>query len=428
MGMWFEYDERILQAAARTMERCREAFSRIERTTEHNQCRMLRAFIDNGVSESHFAPTTGYGYGDRGRETLDAVFAQAVGAEDALVRQQFVSGTHTLTVALFGVLRPGDTMLSLTGTPYDTLHGTIGLGGAGAGNGTLCEFGVRYEEVALDAAGRPDLSAIERAVRPGLRLAYIQRSRGYSLRPSLSVEEIGALVRAVKERAPDCIVMVDNCYGEFVETREPTDVGADLIAGSLIKNPGGGIAPTGGYIAGRRDLVERCAGRLTTPGLGRELGATLGHGRELFMGLFHAPHVTGEALKTAVFASSLFSSFGYRVTPEPGEARADIVQAVVLGDAGALVAFCRGMQRGAPVDAFVSPEPWDMPGYDSPVVMAAGAFTMGSSIELSADGPLREPFAAWMQGGLDFYSAKAGVMLAAQSMLEAGKLKPFAEV
>ena len=419
----FHFDKPILDAAAKAMANSRAQFEEIDRVTEYNQCRMLKAFIDQGVSESHFTASTGYGYGDRGREVIDAVFAQAVGAEDALVRHNFVSGTHTLTVALFGVLRPGDTMLSVTGLPYDTLHGTIGLGSSTNGTGTLRDFGIRYDQVELTADGRPDLTAIERAVQPGLRMAYIQRSRGYSLRPSLRVEEIAEIVRVVHKKAPDCVIMVDNCYGEFVQEQEPVSVGADLIAGSLIKNPGGGIAPTGGYIAGRHDLVELCAGRLTTPGLGRELGATLGHSRELFMGIFNAPHVTGEALKTAVFAAELFASFGYRVTPEPGEARGDIIQAVVLENAPGLIAFCKGMQQGAPVDSFVTPEPWDMPGYDSQVIMAAGAFTNGASVELSADGPLREPFAAWMQGGLNFHSAKTGVMLAAQSMLAAGTLK-----
>lgn len=419
----FHFDKPILDAAARAMENSREQFAQIDRVTEYNQCKMLKAFIDNGVSESHFAASTGYGYGDRGREVIDAVFAQAVGAEDALVRHNFVSGTHTLTVALFGVLRPGDTMLSVTGLPYDTLHGTIGLDEKSTGTGTLRDFGIHYKQVDLTAEGKPDLPAIERAVEPGLRMAYIQRSRGYSLRPSLRVEEIAEIVRVVRKKAPDCIIMVDNCYGEFVQEQEPVSVGADLIAGSLIKNPGGGIAPTGGYIAGRHDLVELCAGRLTTPGLGRELGATLGHSRELFMGIFNAPHVTGEALKTAVFTAELFASFGYRVTPRPGEVRGDIIQAVVLENAPGLIAFCKGMQQGAPVDSFVTPEPWDMPGYDSKVIMAAGAFTNGASVELSADGPLREPFAAWMQGGLNFHSAKTGVMLAAQSMLNAGTLK-----
>ena len=420
---FFHFDSKIERAAQRALEVTRERFKEIDEITEYNQCKMLHAFISQGISESHFTPTTGYGYGDRGRDAIDAVFAQAVGAQDALVRHNFVSGTHTLTVALFGLLRPGDTMLSVTGEPYDTLHGTIGLNADAAGNGTLRDFGVHYEQVDLTPGGLPDYEEIERRVQPGLKMAYIQRSRGYSLRPSLFVEDIEKIATIVKRKAPECIVMVDNCYGEFVQRREPTEAGADLIAGSLIKNPGGGIAPTGGYIAGRHDLIKLCAARLTTPGLGKEIGATLNHSRELFMGLFNAPHVTGEALKTAAFAAALFADFGYAVTPAPQENRADIIQAVILENEAALIAFCQGMQRGAPVDSFVTPEPWDMPGYDNRVIMAAGAFTLGASIELSADAPLRAPYAAWMQGGLNFHSAKMGVMLAAQSMLEAGALR-----
>ena len=418
---YFKIDRKILDAAERAQEMIRPQLSRIEETTEYNQQKMLAAFLRNGVSESHFAASTGYGYGDRGRDALDRVFADAFGAEDALVRHNFVSGTHALTVALFGVLRPGDTMLSVTGLPYDTLRAVIGL--SGNGTGSLREFGVRYEQVELAPDGKPDYETIARRVNPGVKLVYLQRSRGYSLRPSLFVEEIGRIAELAKEKAPDCIVMVDNCYGEFVEREEPTSRGADLMAGSLIKNPGGGIAPTGGYIAGRKDLVERCAYRLTTPGTGREVGATLGNNRELFLGAFEAPHVTGEALKTAVFASALFRLLGYRVTPEYDEPRTDIIQTLLLGSEKALVAFCRGVQRGAPVDSFVVPEPWDMPGYDCKVIMAAGAFTLGASIELSADAPLREPYAAWMQGGLNYHSGRLGAMLAAQSMLEQGVLK-----
>ncbi len=395
----------------------------IDRVTEYNQLKVLSAFIEHGVSESHFVETTGYGYGDRGREVLDRVYAQAFGAEDALVRHSFACGTHTLAVALFGVLRPGDTMLSVTGTPYDTIRPVIGIqvGASKLGAGSLADFGVSYEQVELTPGGEVDLPAIKAALARRPRLVYIQRSRGYTLRPSLSVETIGEIVKLVRAES-NALVMVDNCYGEFVQRHEPTDCGADLIAGSLIKNAGGGIAKNGGYIAGRRTLIEQCAQRLTTPGLGREVGASLGMNRELFMGLFHAPHVTGEALKTAVFASALFASFGFAVTPRFDEDRFDIIQSVTLGNPQALIAFCQGMQSGAPVDSFVVPEPWDMPGYDNQVIMAAGAFTMGSSIELSADAPLREPYAAWMQGGIQFHSAKAGVMLAAQSMLEKGLL------
>ena len=431
---YFHIDPAIECAADRALSEAQEAFSRIDANTDYNQQKMLAAFLKNRVSESHFAASTGYGYDDRGRETLDRVFADALGAEDALVRHNFVSGTHALTVALFGVLRPGDTMLSVTGTPYDTLQGVIGRGKdgtliddafePGVCSGSLKEFGIHYREVPLSEDGAPDLLAIEAALRgnPQVRMVYLQRSRGYSLRPSLFVEQIAEIAALAHKLAPSCIVMVDNCYGEFVEREEPVSRGADLMAGSLIKNPGGGVAPTGGYIAGRRDLVEQCAYRLTTPGLGREVGCTLGNNRELFMGAFHAPHVTGEALKTAVFAAALFSQFGYDVTPRWDEPRADIIQTVLLRNEQALVAFCQGMQKGAPVDSFVTPEPWDMPCYDSQVIMAAGAFTLGASIELSADAPLRAPWAAWMQGGLNFHSGRLGVMLGAQSMLERGLL------
>jgi cystathionine beta-lyase family protein involved in aluminum resistance len=418
---YFKIDEKIRRAAEQAEELAAPQLREIDRTTDWNQQKMLAAFIKNGVSESHFAASTGYGYGDRGRDVLDRVYADALGAEDALVRHNFVSGTHALTVALFGVLRPGDVMLSVTGIPYDTLRAVIGL--TGDGNGSLKEFGIRYEQAELTPEGKPDYAEIERRVGPKTRMVYIQRSRGYSLRPSLFVEEIEKIAAIAKKQAPDCIVMVDNCYGEFVQRDEPVSHGADLMAGSLIKNPGGGVAPTGGYIAGRHDLVESCACRLTTPGTGREIGATLGNNRELFMGAFHAPHVTGEALKTAAFTAALFYSFGYAVSPKFDEPRADIIQTVQLGGEKALVAFCRGVQKGAPVDSFVVPEPWDMPGYDCKVIMAAGAFTLGASIELSADAPLREPFAAWMQGGLNYHSGKLGAMLAAQSMLEDGVLK-----
>lgn len=417
---YFPIDPQIEQAAQRAMALLEPQLRKIDEVTDYNQQKMLAAFAQAGVSESHFSASTGYGYGDRGRDALDVVYAKALGAEDALVRHNFVSGTHALTVALFGVLRPGDTMVSVTGLPYDTLRGVLGI--SGDGNGSLREFGIKYEQIDLKDDGTPDYDAMERGIFPDVKMVYIQRSRGYSLRPSLFVEDIERIAQIAKRIAPDCIVMVDNCYGEFVQVTEPTEHGADLMAGSLIKNPGGGIAPTGGYIAGRRDLVESCSYRLTTPGTGREIGATLGNNRELFLGAFHAPHVTGEALKTAAFTAALFAQFGYDVTPRPDEPRADIIQAVLLQRKEALVAFCQGVQKGAPVDSFVVPEPWDMPGYDCPVIMAAGAFTLGASIELSADAPLREPYAAWMQGGLNFHSGRLGAMLAAQSMLERGLL------
>ena len=420
MDNLFSLDERIVKSAQKAMELCGSQLQARDQTTEYNQQKMLKAFIDAGISESHFVTSTGYGYGDRGRDALDKVYAAAFDAQDALVRHNFVSGTHALTVALFGVLRPGDTMLSVTGIPYDTLQGVIGLTKDSAGS--LKEFGIHYQQLELTSDGKPDYEAIEQQVTSKVKMVYIQRSRGYTLRPSLFVEEIEKIAAIAKKKAPDCIVMVDNCYGEFVQKTEPVAHGADLMAGSLIKNPGGGIAPTGGYIAGRKDLVELCSYRLTTPGTGREIGATLGQNRELFMGAFHAPHVTGEALKTAVFAAALYEVLGYEVTPRYNEARADIIQVMKLKNEESLIAFCQGIQKGAPVDAFVVPEPWDMPGYDNQVIMAAGAFTLGASIELSADAPLRLPYAAWMQGGLNFHSGKLGVMLAAQSMLDKGLL------
>ena len=397
-------------------------FKETDDITEYNQLKMLSAFIKNGVTESAFAGSTGYGYDDRGREILERVMADAMGAEDSLIRHNFVSGTHTLTVALFGLLRPGDKVLVLTGRPYDTITGVFGIDEKT--DGSLADFGVEYHEIKLLPDGMPDKAAIKNELAANTyKMAYIQRSRGYSTRPSLTIEKIRELCDIVRETSPKSIIMVDNCYGEFTEKQEPCEVGADIIAGSLIKNPGGGIAPTGGYIAGKHELIEKCAYRLTCPGVGREAGATLGHSRELYMGLFSAPHVVGEAMKTAVFASALFKALGFAVTPEPDDKRGDIIQCVTLGTAEGLIAFCRGMQSGAPVDAFVIPEPWDMPGYDDKVIMAAGAFTMGASIELSADGPLRPPYAAWMQGGLNFHSAHAGVLLAAQKMLEVGEIK-----
>lgn len=420
MTPFFNISERIEKASDEALKLCKEQFDYIDEITEYNQLKIQKAFIECGVSESHFNTSTGYGYGDRGRETLDKVWAKVFGAEDALVRHNFTCGTHTLATALYGVLRPGDKMLCVTGTPYDTIHGVIGI--SGEGMGSLKDFGITYDEVPLKNE-RPDYDAIESAVDDSVTMVYIQRSRGYELRPSLSVAEIEKISSIAKKKNPSVIVMVDNCYGEFVEKREPTEAGADLIAGSMIKNAGGGIASTGGYIAGRADLVEKCAYRLTTPGLGREVGATLGHNRELFMGLFFAAHTVGEALKSAVFISALFESFGYDVTPKYNEIRHDIVQSLGLENPDSLVAFCQGIQSGSPVDSFVLPEPWDMPGYDSKVVMAAGAFTLGSSIELSADAPIREPYYAWIQGGLNFHSAKICALLAAQQMEDKGLLK-----
>lgn len=414
----YDIDERILKLGEQAEINCSECFRRIESCAEYNGARVLKAFSDNRVSEPCFYGSTGYGYGDVGREVIDKVYADIMGTEDALVRHNFVSGTHALSVALFGVLRMGDKIVSITGKPYDTLEEVIGISGD-KGNGSLMDYGVEYGQVDLNEDGTAKLDEITEAVKDA-KVAYIQRSRGYSLRAAFTVDDIQKMVEAAKKGNPNVIVMVDNCYGEFVEDREPTHVGADLIIGSLIKNAGGGIARTGGYIAGRADLVELCSYRLTCVGMGKEVGCTLDMNREMLLGLFFSPDVTANALKTAAFASELFTLLGFECSPSKDDARGDIITAVKLGDEEHLVAFCRGIQKGAPVDSFVTPEPWDMPGYNSKVIMAAGAFTMGASIELSADAPIREPFAVWMQGGITYTSGKIGIMLAAQEMLDSG--------
>ncbi|MBQ6163773.1 MAG: methionine gamma-lyase family protein [Clostridia bacterium] len=418
MNNTFGFSPRVLGLAARAEETARERFNAIDAVTEYNQQKVLAAFINNNVSEACFGASTGYGYGDRGRETLDRIVADSFGAEDALIRHSFTCGTHTLGVMLYALLRPGDTMLCVTGRPYDTICPVIGIAGE-PGQGSLADLGVKYKEVALTADGKIDLEGVKDALcaDKSIRVVYLQRSRGYSLRPSLSAREIGEAAETVKKYS-SAVVAVDNCYGEFVQKYEPVALGADIMAGSLIKNPGGGIARSGGYIAGRKDLAELCAYRMTVPGLGREVGATLGNSRDLYMGFFNAPHVTGEALKTAVFAAAMAESLGFEPTPSVGEERYDIIQALKLGNEENLIAFCRGIQKGSPVDAFVTPEPWDMPGYPCKVIMAAGAFILGSSIELSADAPLREPYAVWMQGGLNYHSAKVGVMSAFEMLLK----------
>lgn len=420
MTDFFEIHPRLLELSRRAEQLCAPDFARVAEVEEYNGQKVLAAFRQAGISEAHLKGTTGYGYDDRGREGLDAVYAAIFGAEDALVRHTFVSGTHALATALFGILRPGELLVSVTGSPYDTLEETIGIRGGNAGS--LMEWGVHYRQVELLPSGEPDYPAIAQAAKDA-KVIYIQRSRGYSLRPSLTVEVIGRIAAAAKEQNPGVIVMVDNCYGELVEKREPTQAGADLMAGSLIKNPGGGIAPTGGYIAGRRDLVEQCAYRLTCPGMGKEVGCTLDVLRGMYQGIFLAPTVVAGAVKTAIFAAAFYRLLGFEVNPAHDAPRTDIIQSVLTGSPEALCAFCRGIQKGAPVDSFVTPMPWDMPGYDSQVIMAAGAFTMGASIELSADAPLREPYAVWLQGGLTYPTGKAGVVLSAQEMVEEGLLK-----
>ena len=415
MSNYFNIDKRLLELADKAEENCSEAFGRIEKTGRANSEKVLKAFIDNRVGEMHLKGTTGYGYGDDGRDKLDSVFAQVLGAEDALVRHTFVNGTHAISTALFGILRPGDLMVSLTGTPYDTLNEVI----FGERGGSLTEFGVKYDQLDLLPDGRVDFEGISEKVK-GCKVAYIQRSRGYSLRPSITVSEIGEMVDIIRLVNPEATVMVDNCYGELVEEKEPCDVGADIIIGSLIKNLGGGIAETGGYIAGRRDLIELCSYRLTTVGTGKEVGCSLNQNRGMYLGIFNAPVAVKSAVKTATFASAFFSLLGFTAYPGYDEYRSDIITAIQLGSRKALIAFCEGIQSGSPVDSFVTPEPWDMPGYDSQVIMAAGAFTMGASIELSADAPLREPFAVWMQGGLTYDTGRMGILLAAQRLLDKG--------
>ena len=411
-----ELNEAVLKLAERAEADLAPVFARIDAIARENTARMLSAFQENRVSAACFAGTTGYGYDDRGREVLDQVAAQVFGAEDAIVRINFINGTHALSTALFGVLRPGDTLVSCFGAPYDTLQTVIGIVGDEPGN--LRQFGVRYVQVDGTPEGQPDLPAILRAVQqPGVRMATIQRSRGYSDRAALTVAQLGEIIAAIHAAAPQVVVMVDNCYGEFVQEQEPTMLGADLMVGSLIKNPGGGLAVTGGYIAGRHDLVEACAMRLTCPGVGREGGATLDQNRLLYQGFFLAPHTVAQAVKTAALCARCMELLGYETSPAYDAPRSDIVQRVRLNSAEALAKFCRGIQRGAPVDSFVTPEPCDTPGYEDQVIMAAGAFVQGASIELSADGPMRPPFDAFMQGGLTYESGRLGILLAVQELM-----------
>ena len=412
----FGVSRRSAELVAEAEKAISDKFKELEEISEINQLKVMRAFSDNRVSERHFMPTTGYGYDDDGRDTLDKIYAQVFGAEDALVRHNWVNGSHTLATMLYGVLRPGDTLLAITGKPYDTLEEVIGIAGK-EGNGSLKDFGINYEQIDL-VDGEINYNSVKRSLQSKkIRAVMIQRSKGYGWRPTYSAEKIGEIVSFVKGISPETICMVDNCYGEFADIKEPTDFGADLIAGSLIKNPGGGIAPTGGYIAGRCDLIELCSYRMTCVGIGRECGATLGFNRQAYQGLFMAPHTVLQAMKTATLCASVFSILGYETDPKPNDGRHDIIQSVKFGDKDKMIAFIQGIQKGAPVDSFVIPEPWDMPGYQDQVIMAAGAFVQGSSIELSADAPLREPYIAYMQGGLTYESAKLGITVAVDNIL-----------
>lgn len=407
------FSKRLIDLKRVVLEEVAENFKRVEEISERNTLKVLEAMRRLKISDAHFKTSTGYAYGDIGREKLDALFAEIFRAERALVRTQFVSGTHALATALFGILRPNDELVSLTGAPYDTLQTVIGH--AHAAKGSLKEFGVSYRELPL-VDGKVDVDAIKNFVTAKTKLAMIQRSRGYSMREPLTIADIEKICAAVKKVNPACVTFVDNCYGEFVETREPVEVGADLAAGSLIKNIGGGLAPTGGYIVGKSDLVELASYRLTAPGMGDELGANLGTPRLLYQGLFMAPHVTAQALKGAIFAAGVFSKLGYKTRPLPNDIRGDIILAIELGTADKLIKFCRAIQSFSPVDSFATPEAWDMPGYEDKVIMAAGTFVQGASIELSADGPLREPFAVYLQGGLTFEHAAIGILGAVQEL------------
>ena len=397
-----------------------DRFEEIDKNAEYNQMKVIKAMQDNKVAEMHLSGTTGYGYNDDGRDTLEKIYSDIFKTEDALVRPQIICGTHALNVALSSNLRPGDELLSPVGKPYDTMDEIIGIRPS---KGSLAEYGITYAQVDLLPDGGFDYEGIKNAINERTKLVTIQRSKGYASRPTLSVERIGELISFIKGIKPDVICMVDNCYGEFVERIEPSEVGADMIVGSLIKNPGGGLAPCGGYIAGKKECVEQAAYRLSSPGLGKEVGATLGVNQSFYQGLFLSPVVVAGALKGAVFAANVYEKAGFVVRPDGSEPRYDIIQAVELGSADGLLAFCKGIQAAAPVDSFVTPEPWPMPGYDSDVIMAAGAFVQGSSIELSADGPLKEPYSVFFQGGLTWYHAKLGIMMSVQKMFEKDLIK-----
>ena len=397
-----------------------DRFEKIDKNAEYNQMKVIKAMQDNKVAEMHLSGTTGYGYNDDGRDTLEKIYSDIFKTEDALVRPQIICGTHALNVALSSNLRPGDELLSPVGKPYDTMDEIIGIRPS---KGSLVEYGITYAQVDLLPDGGFDYEGIKNAINERTKLVTIQRSKGYASRPTLSVERIGELISFIKSIKPDVICMVDNCYGEFVERIEPSEVGADMIVGSLIKNPGGGLAPCGGYIAGKKECVEQAAYRLSSPGLGKEVGATLGVNQSFYQGLFLSPVVVAGALKGAIFAANVYEKAGFVVRPDGSEPRYDIIQAVELGSADGLLAFCKGIQAAAPVDSFVTPEPWPMPGYDSDVIMAAGAFVQGSSIELSADGPLKEPYSVFFQGGLTWYHAKLGIMMSVQKMFEKDLIK-----
>ena len=411
--------DKVYDLCLETEKFLKERFEKIDKIAEQNQIKVIKAMQDAKFAEAHLNGTTGYGYNDIGRDAIEEVYAQIFKTEDALVRQQITCGTHALTIALSGNLRPGDEILSPCGKVYDTLEGVIGVRES---KGSLAEYGITYKQVELLPDGNFDYDGIKNSINEHTKLIEIQRSKGYDTRHTLSVAEIGDIIGFIKNIRPDVICMVDNCYGEFVETIEPSEVGADMVVGSLIKNPGGGLAPIGGYICGTKECIENCAYRLTSPGLGKEVGASLGVSRNIAQGIFMAPTVTASALKGAVFAANIYEKLGFKAVPDSNESRHDIIQSIVFGRPELIQAFCEGIQAAAPVDSFVTPVPWDMPGYDSQVIMAAGAFVSGASIELSADAPMKEPYAVYFQGGLTYPHAKFGIMMSLQKMMEKGLL------
>ncbi len=412
----FGIDKELAETANKVESNLLKQFRNIDKIKEFNQYKVIKAMQDNRLSDTHFQETTGYGYDDRGREVLDSVYKDVFNTEDALVRHSIVSGTHALAICMFGLLRPEDELLSVTGKPYDTLEEVIGI--RGEGQGSLKEYGITYRQVNLLIDGNIDFDGIKTSINKNTKVVFIQRSRGYTQRPSLCIDKIKEIITFVKSLKKDVYVIVDNCYGEFVEIREPTEVGADLVAGSLIKNPGGGLAKTGGYITGKKECVEKASYRLTTPGLGKHVGATLGNNRLMLQGLFLAPHVVSESLKGAVFCSGMMNHFGFDSYPLPDEKRSDIIQSVKFTNSKDLIKFCQEIQKSSPVDSFVTPKPWDMPGYEFPVIMAAGTFVQGASIELSADAPIKPPYTAYLQGGLVYEHVKLAVLRAIQALQE----------
>ncbi|HHX63181.1 MAG TPA: hypothetical protein GX707_21085 [Epulopiscium sp.] len=416
----FNIESNVYDFCIKAEQELKDQFEEIKRITEYNGAKVLHAMQKNGLSDTHFAATTGYGYNDLGRDLIEQIYADVFRAEAGLVRPQLISGTHALTVAFFGNLRPGDELLSVVGKPYDTLDSVIGIVPQ---SGSLAEFGITYAQVDMNDDFSFDYEGIKNAINPRTKMVTIQRSKGYKFRPTLSVKQIGDLIKFVKDIRSDIICMVDNCYGEFVETIEPSEVGADMVVGSLIKNPGGGLAPTGGYIVGKEAYIENAAMRLSAPGLGKEVGATLGLNQVILQGLFFAPEVVENSLKSAILSARMFEKLGFNVMPTSNETRHDIIQAIQMDTSDQVISFCKGIQKAAPVDSYVTPEPAEMPGYDAPVIMAAGTFIQGASIELSADAPIKPPYTVYLQGGLTWYHGKIGAMIALQNMINEGHCK-----